>query len=197
VQTGPGAPLLASIISNDGIYADFEVDEQTYLKTIHANAETREQERRIPVELQAEGDNGRVYKGTIYGFDNRIDAGSGTIRARARFANEDGGLVPGMFVSVRLGGGIDRNALLVPERAIGNDQSKRFVYVIDGGNRASPREVTLGDKVQSRRIVLSGLTAGDRIIVDGLQHVTPGVEVQVQNSLADASRAPQPALGID
>ncbi|HEY4345535.1 MAG TPA: efflux RND transporter periplasmic adaptor subunit, partial [Parvibaculum sp.] len=196
VQTGPGAPLLASVISNDGIYADFEVDEQTYMKSIHANAETRAQEQRIPVELTLEGDESHVYKGTIYGFDNRIDAGSGTIRARARFANEDGSLVPGMFVSVKLGGSIDSNALLVPERAIGTDQSKRFVYVIDGGKAAS-HEVKLGAQVGGERIILSGLNAGDRVIVDGLQHVTPGATVQIQNAVADASKLQHSTLGID
>lgn len=196
VQTGPGAPLLATVISNDGIYADFEVDEQTYMKSIHANAGTRDQERKIPVELTVEGDESRVYKGTIYGFDNRIDAGSGTIRARARFANEDGSLVPGMFVSVKLGGSIDNNALLVPERAIGTDQSKRFVYVVDGGKAAS-HEVTLGAQVGSQRIVLSGLNVGDRVIVDGLQHVTPGATVQVQNAVADASKLQHSTVGLD
>jgi multidrug efflux system membrane fusion protein len=189
VQTGPGAPLLASIISNDGIYADFEVDEQTYMKSIHANAGTRDQERKIPVELSVEGDGGRVYKGTIYGFDNRIDAGSGTIRARARFANEDGALVPGMFVTVRLGGSVNTNALLVPERAIGNDQSKRFVYVVEDGNKVASREVTLGNEVGGERIVLSGLNPGERVVVDGLQHVTPGAIVQIQNAVADASKS--------
>ncbi len=196
VQTGPGAPLLASIISNDGIYADFEVDEQTYMKSIHANAGTRAEERKIPVELTVEGDEDHVYKGTIYGFDNRIDAGSGTIRARARFANEDGSLVPGMFVSVKLGGAIDANALLVPERAIGTDQSKRFVYVVDDGKAAS-HEVKLGAQVDGQRIVLSGLNAGDRVIVDGVQHVTPGASVQIRNTVADASKLQHPKLGID
>jgi multidrug efflux system membrane fusion protein len=196
VQTGTGAPLLASIISNDGIYADFEVDEQTYMKRIHANAETQAQEQKIPVELTLEGDESHVYKGTIYGFDNRIDAGSGTIRARARFANEDGSLVPGMFVSVKLGGSIDSNALLVPERAIGTDQSKRFVYVVDNGKAAS-HEVTLGAQVGSRRIIISGLNAGDHVIVDGLQHVMPGATVQVQNAVADASKLQHSALGVD
>lgn len=196
VQTGPGAPLLASIISNDGIYADFEVDEQTYMKSIHANAGTRAEEQKIPVELTVEGDESHVYKGTIYGFDNRIDAGSGTIRARARFANEDGSLVPGMFVAVKLGGAIDANALLVPERAIGADQSKRFVYVVDN-DKAASHEVKLGAQVGGQRIILSGLNAGDRVIVDGVQHVTPGASVQIRNTVADASKLQHSKLGID
>ncbi|MCE9648468.1 MAG: efflux RND transporter periplasmic adaptor subunit [Parvibaculum sp.] len=197
VQTGPGAPLLTSIISNDGIYADFEVDEQTYIKSIHANAGTHDQERQIPVELKVEGDGGHVYKGTVYSFDNRIDAGSGTIRARARFANEDGSLVPGMFVSVRLASSVSHNALLVPERAIGTDQSKRFVYVVEDGGKAVSREVHLGNTVDGGRIVLSGLHAGERVIVDGLQHVTPGATVHIQNTVADVSRLSRQTVDLD
>lgn len=187
VQTGPGAPVLASIISNDGIYADFEVDEQTYLKSIRTHAETNADEERIPVELTVEGDRDHVYKGTIYAFDNRIDPGSGTIRARARFDNADGALVPGMFVSVRVGSSIARNALLVPERAIGTDQNRKFVYVVDGDRKAASHEVDLGPTVGGRRVVLAGLKPGDRVIVDGLQHVTPGAPVAVQNAVADAN----------
>lgn len=187
VQTGPGAPVLASIISNDGIYADFEVDEQTYLKSIRTHAETNADEERIPVELTVEGDRDHVYKGTIYAFDNRIDPGSGTIRARARFDNADGALVPGMFVSVRVGSSIARDALLVPERAIGTDQNRKFVYVVDGDRKAASHEVDLGPTVGGRRVVLAGLKAGDRVIVDGLQHVTPGSPVAVQNTVADAN----------
>ena len=95
--------------------------------------QTQDQQQKIPIDLEVEGDSGHVYHGTIESFDNRINTGSGTIRARARFANEDGSLVPGMFVSVRMGGGTLDNALLVPESAIGNDQSKRFVFVVEPG----------------------------------------------------------------
>lgn len=179
VQTGPNAPVLTSIVSHDGIYADFEVDEQTYMKTIHANADTQAKEQKIPVELTIQGDEGHPYKGTIYSFDNHIDTGSGTIRARARFTNEDGRLMPGMFVSVKLGSN-NSNALLVPEGAIGNDQSKKFVYVVGANNRVAYREVTLGQKVDGRRIVLSGLHAGERVIIDGMQQVKPDMAVEVR-----------------
>ena len=88
-----------------------------------------------------QGDTAHVYKGTIHSFDNRITTGSGTIRARARFDNKDGRLVPGMFVSVRLASSATSTALLVPERAIGNDQSKRFVFVVGADSKAAYREV--------------------------------------------------------
>jgi multidrug efflux system membrane fusion protein len=187
VQTAPAAPpLLTSIVSDNGVYADFEVDEQTYLNNVRGKAKSADQEHAIPVELTVGGDAAHVYRGTIESFDNHITVGSGTIRARARFANEDGSLVPGMFATVRLGGGAVNNALLVPERAIGNDQSKRFVYVVGAGSKAEYREVHLGQSVDGKRIVLSGLKPDDRVVVDGLQKIAPGAEL-----------APQPAGAVE
>ena len=185
VQTGPNAPVLTSIVSHDGIYADFEVDEQTYMRTIHANADTQAKEQKIPVELTIQGDEGHPYKGTIYSFDNHIDTGSGTIRARARFSNENGLLMPGMFVSVKLGSS-SGNALLVPESAVGNDQSKKFVYVVGANSKVAYREVTLGQKVEGRRIVLSGLRAGERVIVDVTQQVKPDMAVDVKETVGES-----------
>ena len=170
-------PLLTSIVSDDGVYADFEVDEATFLNNVRGQTVGSDQQQKIPVELQVEGDSGHVYQGTIESFDNHIDAGSGTIRARARFANEDGSLVPGMFVSVRMGSGVLDNALLVPERAIGNDQSKRFVFVVDRNSKAEYRTVTLGAEVDGQRVVTAGLRSGDEVILDGLQRLGPGASV--------------------
>jgi multidrug efflux system membrane fusion protein len=167
-------PLLASIVSNDGVYADFEVDEQTYLSNVRSHVG-----QAVPVELTIQGDS-HVYRGTVSSFDNHIASGSGTIRARATFANEDGALVPGMFVSVRMAGSAQPNALLVPESAVGNDQSKRFVFVVSKASTAEYHEVTLGDAINGQRVVLSGLKAGDRVILDGLQKLGPGAPVTPQ-----------------
>ena len=188
VQAGPTAPLLTSIVSNNGIYADFEVDEQTFLKSIRSQAGTQAKEQKIPVELTVRGDSEHPYKGTIHSFDNQINASTGTIRARAKFANEDGSLMPGMFVSVKLASSSDNTALLVSERAIGNDQSKKFVYVVGDDNKVAYREVTLGQQAEGQRIVLSGLQPGERVIVDGLQHVRPDVTVMVKE--ADTTEMP-------
>jgi multidrug efflux system membrane fusion protein len=179
VQVATGAPLLTSIVSDDGIYADFDVDEQTYIRNIHAHAGTQAAEQKIPVELTLSGDSSHPYKGFIQSFDNRITTGSGTIRARARFENTDGALVPGMFVSVRLANADDSSVFLVPERAIGTDQSKKFLFVVDKGNAAF-REVTLGESLDGQRVVRSGLVAGERVIVDGIQHIAPSALVQAQ-----------------
>ena len=170
-------PLLTSIVSDNGVYADFEVDEQTYLNNVHNYGQRHEEQQKIPVDVVLRNDEDRVYRGHIYSFDNRIDNASGSIRARARFDNTDGGLIPGMFVSVRMGNGVIDDALLVPESAIGNDQSKRFVFVVGDGNKAEYRSVALGPEVDGNRVVLTGLKAGDRVILDHLQRLAPGAPV--------------------
>ena len=171
--------LLASIVSDDGVYADFEVDEQTYLNILRNRGANKDQA--IAVDLTVQGDaQAKIYHGAIESFDNRINSGSGTIRARARFADEDGSLVPGMFVSVRMGSGSLPNTLLVPETAIGNDQSKRFVYVVGASDKAEYREVSLGATMDGERVVTAGLKPGDQIILDGLQKLSPGAAVAPQ-----------------
>jgi multidrug efflux pump subunit AcrA (membrane-fusion protein) len=104
--------VLTSIVSSDGIYADFEVDEQTFKKSIRADADTADKEHKIPVELTVQGDASHVYKGTIYSFDNRINTASARSRP-ARFDNKDSSLVPGMFVSVKLGNSPKSQVLLI------------------------------------------------------------------------------------
>ena len=191
VQSGLNAPLLTSIVSQDGIYADFEVDEQTYMDTIRSGAIGNAQEQRIPVQLTVGSDTGHVYNGFIQSFDNRIDPASGTIRARAKFANGDGSLVPGMFVSVRVAASQDRRVLLVPDRAVGFDQSKKFVYVVDADNKVTYRPVELGKTVGDQRVVESGLSAGDRVIVDGVQFVRPNDVVDAKEVAADTTAQDQ------
>ena len=172
--------LLASVVSDNGVYADFEVDQQTYLNAVHDYGQTRDEEQKIPVDVVARDNDSRAVQGHIYSFDNRIDTGTGAIRARARFANTDGSLIPGMYVSVRMGRGAIDDALLVPESAIGNDQSKRFVFVVGPGEKAEYRAVQLGPQIDGSRIILSGLKAGDRVILDHLQRLAPGAVVAPQ-----------------
>lgn len=177
VQTAPNAPLLTSIVANESIYADFQVDEQTYLQAVRSDAKDASAEKTIPVVMTLRSDATRSYDGTIHSFDNQIDGTSGTMRARAKFSNSDGSLIPGMFASVKMGSNTRADTLLVPERAIGTDQNKRFVYVVGEGNKVAYREVSLGASTSGQRIVESGLKTGERIVVDGVQHVRPDVVV--------------------
>ncbi len=176
VEAGPGAPVLTSIVSSDGIYADFEVDENTYLSSIRTFARDRTSENSIPVRLSVHN-GGTAAEGFIHSFDNRIDASSGTIRARAYFENSDGLLLPGMFVTVRMGTPDIREKILVDERAIGTNQDRKFVYVIDENSMSTYREIEIGDSIKGRRIVLAGLEGGERIIADGLIRIRPGMPV--------------------
>jgi multidrug efflux system membrane fusion protein len=180
-------PLLASIVSDDGVYADFDVDEPTFLTVVRNYGQTQTDQQKVPVELAIAGDSGHVYRGSIDSFDNRISTATGTIRARARFANEDGSLIPGMFVSVRMGAGSLPEALVVPESAIGNDQSKRFVFVVGDDNKAQYRTVSLGPQVDGARVVTAGVQAGERVILDHLQKLTPGALVAPQAERRTAS----------
>ena len=173
------APLLTSIVSDKEIYADFEVDEQTYLKFVRltANDNSVESEQAIPVRMNMAGDD-KFYQGKIKSFDNKIDSSSGTIRARALFTNEDGALLPGMFTQVSISSAGDQDQMTVPEKAIGTDQDRKYVYIVDETGAAAYREVKLGDSSNGERVVLSGLNEGDKVIVDGLMKLRPGAKVQ-------------------
>lgn len=175
VQSGPNAPLLTSIVSDEKIYIDFEVDERTYLSFIREGC-NKLTGARVPVKIQLPAGN-IEYEGYVHDFDNRIDVSSGTIRARAIFDNPQKLLLPGLTVSVLMGSPSQQSEILVTERAIGTDQDRKFVYVIDGESKASYREVTLGESVDGKRIILSGLEEGDVVITEGLARIRPGMLV--------------------
>lgn len=188
VEAGPNAPQLAQIVANDKLYAEFNVDEATYIQFVRNNKNTE----KMPVELTLSSASAVTYQGYITSFDNRLDTTSGTIRARAVFDNNDGALTAGMFANVRLGSAEKMSALLVPDRAIGTNQSKKFVLVVDEKNVANYQEITLGNHYEGQRIVLSGLTAGSKIIVNGLSHVRPNSVVNPTIEKAPAQVASNP-----
>ncbi|MDO9600072.1 MAG: efflux RND transporter periplasmic adaptor subunit [Azoarcus sp.] len=177
VAAGPGAPALTTLVSVARMYAAFDVDEQSFLALINGR------KGRVPVLLGLANEDDYPRSGTISSVDNRMDTSSGTIRVRAVFDNPDGTLLPGLYARIRLGSSDPRDALLVDERAIGTDQDKRFVLVVDDTNRTAYREVTLGAAHGPLRVVDSGLQAGERIVVNGLQRTRP-----------DQTVAPNPVL---
>ena len=182
VQKNPNAPLLTTIVAQDRVYVDFEVDEHTYIESIH----TAKGDGKIPVKVkQLSGE--KEFSGFVHSFDNRIDPASGTIRARAIFDNRDGLLLPGMAVSVQMGGNGNADQILVNERAISTDQDRKFVLVLGEGNAATYREIKIGAGVNGKRVVLDGLKPGDQVITSGLTHLRPGSIVAPQTSkLTDA-----------
>ena len=173
VQAGPSAPLLTSVVSDEKVYVDFEVDERTYISSVQAMPKSAD--KKIPVRIELLG-NAQQYEGVIHSFDNRIDRASGTIRARAIFDNEDGLLLPGMSVSVNMGGS-DEERILLTERAIGTDQDRKFVFTVNGDKVAKYREVKIGESIKGRRVILSGLETGEKVISEGLALIRPGMPV--------------------
>ena len=175
IAAGPGAPVLTTLVSVDPVYASFNADEEVVaraLKALGSNAHM--QVDRIPVQMVTATSNGTTLEGHLQLIDNQVDAKSGTVRVRAVFGNGDGSLIPGQFARVRMGQPKTEPALMVNERAIGTDQNKKFVMVVGDDNKAAYREVTLGAFVDGLRRVTNGLTAGERIVVNGLQRVRPG-----------------------
>jgi multidrug efflux system membrane fusion protein len=186
VAAGPGAPVLTTLVSVDPIYASFNADEQVVARALRSLAELGVTDvGRIPVRMTTV--TGTEAEGRMQLIDNQVDARSGTVRVRAVFGNADGSLMPGQFARLRMGQPRSTPALAVNERAVGTDQSKRFVMVVDADNKAEYREITLGPVVHDGlRVVTSGLKPGEQIIVNGLQRVRPGARVAPQQVRMDA-----------
>jgi multidrug efflux system membrane fusion protein len=178
VAAGPGAPVLTTLVSVDPIYASFSADEQVVTRALDAlgadGDATHLDLERIPVQMLTATSNGTPFQGHLQLIDNQFDAASGTVHLRAVFDNPRGRLIPGQFARLRLGQANAEPALLVSDRAIGTDQDKKFVMVVDGGNKAVYREVKLGTWVEGLRVVTNGLNPGEHIIVNGLQRIRPG-----------------------
>jgi membrane fusion protein, multidrug efflux system len=177
VETGSEAPVLTSIVSSNGIYADFDVDEQTYLTHIRSVAKNIAAENAIPVKLSL-GGGSYVYEGFVHSFDNQINTASGTIRARAYFSNDDKALLPGMFGKLQLGSAVSQEHILISEKAIGTNQDRKFVYVVNDTNKVVYREVIVGNSVNGKRIIRKGLQDGDLVITEGIIRIRPGMLVE-------------------
>jgi multidrug efflux system membrane fusion protein len=176
VAAGPGAPVLTTLVSVNPIYAAFDADEHVVaraLRDIAQDSQARGRVERIPVEMSTASSE-RVHKGHLQLVDNQVNAKSGTVRVRAVFDNPEGRLMAGQFAKVRLGRAETAPALLINERAVGTDQDKKYVMVVNGDNTAAYRPVKLGANVDGLRVVTEGLKPGDRIVVGGLQRVRPG-----------------------
>ncbi len=194
VTAGAEAAPLTSLVSMSHMYASFDVDEQSFLKVVNPARKTGVQS--IPIRMGLTGEDGYPRNGRLVSIDNHLDISSGTIRVRAVFDNADGALVPGLYARIQLGGGAPRPTILIDERAVGTDQDKRFVLVVDKHNKTAYREVRLGAGEGGQRVVESGLKMGERIVVNGLQRVRPGDSVTPHPVLASgqpelASSAPE------
>lgn len=189
VAAGPGAPVLTTLVSVSPIYASFDADEQLIvraLKDLPGGASARAQLERIPVQMGTAATSQLPFEGRLQLVDNQVDTKSGTIRVRAVFDNKDGSLIPGQFARLRMGEAKAGSALLINERAVGTDQDKRYVMVVGADSKAVWREVKLGASVNGLRVVSEGLKAGERIVVNGLQRVRPGMALAPREVAMDA-----------
>ncbi len=185
VSSGGNAPVLTTIVATEKIYADFEIDEQTYLAQMHETRLSGNAGAEIPVELALT--DSITLKGKVHSFDNQIDAQTGTIRTRAIFDNPQGALLPGMFAKLRIGSPTEEELILLPPSAISTDQDRKFVYTLSDDNKVEYRQVTLGAFQDGRRVVTSGLTAEDRILTGSIMKVRPGTLVAPITEQANAS----------
>jgi len=180
---GTQGTLLTTIVSLDPIYAYFEADEGSLLKYDRlARLGKRRSSRdfKNPVHVALADEEGFPHDGVMDFVDNQVDRGTGTIVGRAVLPNPDLSLIPGLFARLRLPGSGEYRAILVPDEAIGSDQSQKFVFVVDGEGKAEYRMVKIGPLVDGLRVVREGVTPDEWVVVAGLQRIRPGIKVDAQ-----------------
>jgi RND family efflux transporter MFP subunit len=184
------ASLLTTMVSVNPVYVYADIDEYTLLKFNELMAAKKlgtTDGGKIPVELQLADESDFPHKGYIESFDNRLSPGTGSILLRAVFANGDDRIVPGLFARIRIPLSERHPVLLVDERAIGTDQANKFVLTLTPTNTVQYQVVELGPLVDGKRIVRSGLTADETIVVNGLARVRPGTPVTPQDEVANTA----------
>lgn len=172
---------LTSVVSTDKVYAYFDADERVYLKYTQL-ARNGQRGQSTPVYLGLSNETGNPHLGQMNFVDNQVNPKTGTIRGRAVFDNSDGQFTPGLYARLKLVGSATYSAVLINDEAVGTDLGKKFVLVMDKDNKAAYRAVELGPKLEGLRIVRSGLSKDDRIVVKGLQRVRPGSPVDPQDT---------------
>jgi membrane fusion protein, multidrug efflux system len=173
--------LLTTVVSDTPVYAYFDIDEQTYLASVHgADASAGSS-----VQIGLSNEQGYPHAARLDFLDNRVDPDHGTIRARAVIDNAGGRFTPGLFVRIKLVSPSSFRAALVDDRAIGTDLGRKFVFVVDEHDVVQYRPVVTGKSVEGLRVITQGLDDGDIVIVNGLQRVRPGVPVNATQVAMD------------
>ena len=184
---GVGDPVLTTLVAQDKVHAWFDVSEQAWLR-VRGQFKGKAAPQ---VEMALADESGFPHAGSVDFVDNRLNPATGAIRVRALFDNKERRFVPGLYARLRLAGGSASKAVLTPDRAIGTDQTKRYVFVVGADKTAQFREVQLGPLVGGgMRIIAGGLKAGELVVVNGLQRVRPGAPVQAQVLAVDAQGQP-------
>jgi len=180
VGAGGQQTLLANIVNYDPVYVYFNLDERSLLlyKKHNRGRNLHSSEFNKPkVFLQLEGDADYLYVGRGDYLDNTVDLATGTIQARAIFANKDLFILPGLFAKIRIPYSVSKNALLVPDTALASDQRGRYLLTVNQKNLVEYKPVTVGSLVNGLRVITKGISATDRVIVKGIQRARPGAPV--------------------
>jgi RND family efflux transporter MFP subunit len=175
---------LTTLVSVDPLYCYVPVPERTLL-SYQVYARKKDQtvrEVRIDCSIQLENETDFPHKGVVDFIDNSIDPDTGTIQIRGVFKNPDEFLTPGLFARMRIEGGGPYKALLVPDEAVGTEQNERYLLVVNGSGTVQTRRVELGRLFGDMRVISSGITAADRVIINGIQMAIPGTNVNVEEA---------------
>jgi RND family efflux transporter MFP subunit len=183
---GAGSPtVLATIVQHDPLYVNFSISERDVLRiraTMREHGLTPEDIKKIPVEIGLQTEGGYPHKGLLDYASPTVDPSTGTLAARGLLQNTDRVLLPGLFVRVRIPLRKQDNAILVPDVALGSDQSGRYVLVVGKDNVVEQRTVEVGQLDGPLRVIVKGLNAGDRVVVNGLLRAIPGQKVDPQTA---------------
>jgi RND family efflux transporter MFP subunit len=188
VSTGnlvqPDSTLLTTIVSVDPIDFYFDIDERSFFAYARDARERggtlQEGAGGLDVVVRVADRNEQAFKGKLDFAENRLDQATGTMRVRARFDNKDGVLQPGMFGRVNVPGSLPHPGILLPDEAIGADQNRRIVFVVDEAGKLSTKPVRTGPRIDGYRVIRDGLTGDETVVVNGLMRVRPGITVTPQ-----------------
>ena len=190
--TSGNTTLLATIVSQDPIHFEFTFDEASYLRyerMAKQGADVASRGPGVNVSLKLIDEKNFSHEGRMDFVDNAIDRSTGTIRGRALFKNPNAVFTPGMFARVRVPASPPYRALLVPDTALGTEQAKRYLLVVGADNMVTMKYVTVGDLVDGDlRVIKEGLSADDRVIVDGLMRARAGIKVTPQEQGAKPAK---------
>jgi membrane fusion protein, multidrug efflux system len=180
--------MLTTVLALDPIHFSFDGSEALYLKAMRDRREGGAAASEVEIRLQDEP--AYNWRGRVDFTDNTIDPGSGTLRGRAVIANPEHFLTPGMFGNMRLASGAAREALLIPDAAVQNDQARKIVLVVERNGMVAVRPVELGARVGTLRSIRAGLRPTDRVVIEGVQLAQPGSQVNVRLSRVTMPAAP-------
>jgi RND family efflux transporter MFP subunit len=190
--TPSSATLLTTIVSVGEAYVYADLDEDTVLRFRRFVREGRlsTENGRVPVEMELEDETGYPRHGCVESADNHLNPSTGSLVLRMVFPNTDHALLPGMFARVRLPVSAPKPTLLISDRAIGTDQSQKYVFTVGADHTVAYRTVKLGALVNGKRVVLDGLHRGEQIVVNGTQRVRPGMTVDPESAVAETNPKP-------